>query len=255
MFDDIRNAHGERLDATFHEPAAGESHPFALVLGHGVTANKDRPFLVALAEAAAAEGIPTLRFSFAGNGESEGRFEDATITKEVEDLGAVLDAIAEQLPDHRIVYAGHSQGGAVGVLRTSTDARIEALVSLAGMVHVDDFAQRKFGDLEPGNAFLWDKPDCPLSQAYMDDMRQLDTLVSHGERIRVPWLLVHGDADTVVPLRDSQEILAHAPPTTRAALVEIPGADHVFSSEAMLRHMLDVVVPWLRELEDTRPAR
>jgi fermentation-respiration switch protein FrsA (DUF1100 family) len=254
MFDDIRNAHGERLDATFHEPAAGESHPFALVLGHGVTANKDR--------------VPRRPRRGRGRG---GHPHPALLVRGQRRVGRTLRGRDDheggrgprrsprrhrkQLPDHRIVYAGHSQGGAVGVLRASTDARIEALVSLAGMVHVDDFAQRKFGDLEPGNAFLWDKPDCPLSQAYMDDMRQLDTLVSHGERIRVPWLLVHGDADTVVPLRDSQEILAHAPPTTRAALVEIPGADHVFSSEAMLRHMLDVVVPWLRELEDTRPAR
>ena len=46
-------------------------------------------------------GIPALRFSFSGNGGSEGRFEDSCITKEVEDLGAVIDALAE--PDSQMI--------------------------------------------------------------------------------------------------------------------------------------------------------
>ena len=89
MFGEIRNRHGEQLDYTFHE---GErvSPKYIVVLGHGVTGNKDRPFVVALGEGLAAAGIPALRFSFSGNGGSEGKFTDSTISKEVEDLGAVL---------------------------------------------------------------------------------------------------------------------------------------------------------------------
>ena len=72
---------GEVLDYTFHAGTEGSRH--IAVLGHGVTGNKDRPFVVALAEGLAAAGIHALRFSFAGNGASEGRFADATISKEV----------------------------------------------------------------------------------------------------------------------------------------------------------------------------
>ena len=46
MFGTIRNPQGERLDYTYH-PGIGEA---VVVLGHGVTGNKDRPFVVALAE-------------------------------------------------------------------------------------------------------------------------------------------------------------------------------------------------------------
>ena len=102
-----------------------------MVIGHGVTAHKDRPFLVALAEGLSRAGIAALRISFSGNGASEGRFEDSNISKEVEDLGAVLDA----LPGRALAYAGHSMGGAVGVLRAARDPRIRALVSLAAIVH------------------------------------------------------------------------------------------------------------------------
>ena len=105
MFGTIRNPSGEVLDYTFHAGTAGSRH--IAVLGHGVTGNKDRPFVVALAEGLAAAGIHALRFSFAGNGASEGRFADATISKEVEDLGAVLDA----LDGYSVCYVGHSMGG------------------------------------------------------------------------------------------------------------------------------------------------
>lgn len=238
-YDDLRNAAGERLDASFHPGAEGRKD--LLVLGHGVTANKDRPFLVALAEAVSAAGIAVLRFSFAGNGESEGRFEDSTISKEVADLGSVLDRV--EADGWRIGYAGHSMGGAVGVLRASSDPRITALISLAGMVHTADFAQRKFGDQQPGASLMWDKPDCPLSQAYMDDMAAIDTVVEKGRDILVPWLLVHGDADTVVPPHDATDIVAVA--GQYAQLVELPGADHVFSEPAMTAAMVRAVMAWL----------
>ena len=236
MFGTIRNPSGEVLDYTFHAGTEGSRH--IAVLGHGVTGNKDRPFVVALAEGLAAAGIHALRFSFAGNGASEGRFADATISKEVEDLGGVLDA----LDGYSVCYVGHSMGGAVGVLRASRDERIRLLVSLAGMVHTHAFAEREFGEEVPDEGCMWDEPDCPLSQAYMDDMAKIDTVVRRGAEIVVPWLLVHGSEDDVVPIDDSHDILARA--RDNAELVVIDGADHVFSEHAQV--MVEKVVDWLQ---------
>ncbi|MGH8021461.1 MAG: serine aminopeptidase domain-containing protein [Opitutaceae bacterium] len=143
MQDVIRNAQGERLDHTFHAGAREDSPIF--VIGHGVTGHKDRPFLIALAEGLARVGIAALRVSFSGNAGSEGRFEASNISREVEDLGAVPDA----LPNRVIGYAGHSMGGAAGVLRASRDPRIRYLVSLAAIVHTRAFAERAFGRLTP----------------------------------------------------------------------------------------------------------
>ena len=234
MFGTIRNSSGEALDYTFHSGTEGSRH--IAVLGHGVTGNKDRPFVIALAEGLAAAGIHALRFSFAGNGASEGRFADATISKEVGDLGAVLSA----LDGYSICYIGHSMGGAVGVL--SRDERIRLLVSLAGMVHTRAFAEREFGDVVPDEGCMWDEPDCPLSRAYMDDMAQIDTVVECGTEIAMPWLLVHGSEDDVVPIADSHDILARA--SGNAELVVIDGADHVFGEHAQV--MVEKVVGWVQ---------
>src|SRR3954454_7629682 len=124
MLGDIKNRFEEKIDYTFH--TGKKESDTIVVLGHGVTGNKDRAFLVALAEELAKDGVNTLRFSFSGNGASGGRFVDSTISKEVDDLGAVLD----NLSANRIGYIGHSMGGAVGVLRAARDPRIRFLISL-----------------------------------------------------------------------------------------------------------------------------
>ncbi len=232
MFGEIRNARGERLDYTLHE-GRGEG---LVVIGHGVTGNKDRPFVAALAEGLSAAGLHALRFSFAGNGGSEGRFAECTISKEVDDLGSVLAAVGER----PLCYVGHSMGAAVGVLRASFDRRIGWLVSLAGMVHTRAFAEREFGDVTPDEGCMWDEPDCPLSGAYMRDMAAIGSVVDKGADISVPWLLYHGTEDDVVPLQDSQDIVGRAP---RAELLARRGADHVFSDDAA--PMVELVTGWI----------
>ena len=236
---EIRNRRGERLDMAVHpgDPAVSTF----VVLGHGVTGNKDRPLLVTLAEAIAKQGSTALRVSFSGNGTSEGRFEESTISKEVDDLGAVLDA----LPGWRVGYVGHSLGAAVGVRRASEDSRIQFLISLGGMAHTAAFAQREFGDLTPGAGCMWDKPECPLSQTFIDDMKSIGSVVDAARKVRVPWLFVHGQADDVVPPQDSRDLFAVAGEPKR--LIELPGADHVFS-DPYAAEMARSVVGWMNEL-------
>jgi len=232
---EIRNARGERFDYAFAPGATGRRG--VVVIGHGVTSHKDRPWLVALGDALREAGIASLRFSFAGNGASEGRYEDATIHKEVDDLGSVLDALADLDP----IYAGHSMGGAVGVLRAALDERLRALVSLAGMVHVREFMQVHFGHLRPGRDVMLGKPHCPLTQAFLDDALAIGSVLEPAARVRVPWLIVHGTADEIVPLRDSRDV--HAAAGGRAELLELEGVDHRFTGHEGA--MAAAVVRWL----------
>ena len=237
MFGSIRNIQGELLEYDFLPGEEGRKD--LVIIGHGVTANKDREWAVMLSAALAKAGFASLRFSFSGNGGSEGRFEDSCPNKEADDLRCVLQAVS----DWQVTYVGHSMGAAVGVLVAAAETCILRLVSLGGMVDTADFAQRKFGDLQPGNAFMWEKPECPLTQSFMDDMRTIDSVEPLAKSIALPWLLVHGSADTVVPIEESERLYQQDAP--HRTFISMPDADHVFSGPHAAI-MADQVVDWLQ---------
>jgi len=239
VFADLRNPRGERLDAAFHSARGAGS---LAVIAHGITSNKDRPYLIEIAEALVSRGVPAMRFSFAGHGRSEGRFEDMTPSREVDDLGAVLDA-AQAAGFARVVCIGHSLGGAVGLLRAARDARVSALVSLAGIVHLAAFMQRHFGRLAPGDE-LPGRPGFHWSAALGADAARLGSLLPQAAAVRVPWLLVHGTADELVPLQDSLD--ARDAAGGRPTLVELPEVDHRFSGASAV--MAATVASWVERL-------
>lgn len=233
----IINSQGEALDVAFH---SAEKTDHLVVLGHGVTGNKDRPLLIAVAEGLSARGWPCLRISYSGNGASQGRFEESTITKEIADLQSVFDAIPETT---RIAYCGHSMGGAVGVLTAVRDERMRVLITLAGMVYTKDFCQREFGEVTPGQGCMWDDETCPLSQSYVDDLHAHVSTLDAAAAMEVPWLLVHGTADDVVFPADSEAAYAAAPEPKK--LVMVDGADHSFDETSYPR-VIDEIDAWLR---------
>ena len=60
-------------------------------------------------------GIASVRFDFAGSGDSDGRFEDMTVSSEVEDGLAILDYVKslDFVDQSRIAIHGLSMGGCV----------------------------------------------------------------------------------------------------------------------------------------------
>lgn len=240
----IKNSLGEILDYSFAPGHDTEKRAgWIVLLGHGVTGNKDRSVVVDTANALNAAGFDTLRFSFAGNGASEGDFRQATISKEVGDLESVIDAVSPMYP--KIVYIGHSMGNAVGVLQASKDKRIQILISLAGMVDTKAFAEAEFGALKPDEACMWDDEDCPLSSSFMHDLCEtIGSVAPLAERIDVPWLLIHGTGDDVVLPKDSGLIQSIK---EDVRLVQIMGAGHSFDEPSAKAELTREVVHWLSE--------
>ncbi len=240
----IRNPSGEKIDNALESGRGTHHQPGRIViLGHGVTGNMDRPIIVDIAHALNHAGFDTLRFSFAGNGQSEGNFADATITKEVNDLQAVIDAVADAYPD--IIYAGHSMGNAVGMIQASQDKRIQRLISIAGMIDTKKFAETEFGEITPGSGFMWDENDCPLSEAYMEDCCQtIQSVLPVAKSISIPWLLVHGTADDVVLPEDTQSVQALGKESVQVHYIE--GADHSFNNPAHKKHLIDRILSFIK---------
>ena len=242
----IHNSHGERLDYRFARATGGTAKAgWLVILAHGVTGDLDRPVVADTAAALNAAGFDTLRISFAGNGDSEGDFRAATITKEMFDLTAVIDTAIAHYP--KLAVVGHSMGAAVGVMTAAGNPRVAALVSLAGMVDTRKFAETEFGDVAPDDGVMWDEPDCPLSSAFMVDLCDtIGNVTPQAEMVATPWLLVHGTADDVVLPADTESIASLRGDAVTAHFIE--GADHSFNVPAHKHEMTALVVAWLTEV-------
>ena len=90
---------------------------------------------------------------------------------------------------------------------------------------------------------MWDRPECPLSQIFLDDMQAIGSVEPLAGEVNVPWLLIHGTNDSVVLPEESERISARAVGDVK--FITIEGADHVFSDDAS-NAMAAIVVAWLR---------
>jgi len=233
----IHNKHGERIDYSYHE---GSQNNALVLIGHGVTGNKDRDMVVNLANHLAAAGFPCLRFSYSGNGNSDGSFTECTISKEVDDLTAVIDQLGT---GKKIAYCGHSMGAAVGAMAAARDERINVLVSMAGMVRTDVFYNAEFGEEIPDSGNMWGKEECVVSSVFRDDMLQIGNTLNAIKEVRAPWLFVHGTEDDTVLFKDSEDAFAVA--KRPKSLTPIEGANHMFEEDPGALH--SAVLEWLQE--------
>lgn len=80
---------------------------------------------------------------------------------------------------------------------------------------------------------MLDKPGCPWNRALAADAARLGALTAEATAVRVSWLLVHGDADELVPLQDSED-----------ARVAAGGRPDLVGCPEMFRH----IVPSRRRL-------
>jgi len=223
----------------------------AIIFCHGFTGSSSGIFKPELAKILSQDYL-VVRFDFLGNGESEGKFYDVTLSGEVRDLGFVVDYVRARYDPARIILLGHSWGAAVATLYASEHA-VDGLVLLAA---TDDV--RNDRDLTPdvlqsfdenGEARLqnWSKGGDldAISRRYLDDERSLDILCA-ARMISAPALLIHGSEDDVV-LPSEGRALADAlgGPTE---FNELP-ADHVFNffAKPMTAELASIICSWLRK--------
>jgi len=235
----LRNKYGERIDHALHQASSSKNSNKLVILAHGLTGDKDREMMIHLAESLSNLGWPTLRISYSGCGSSEGKFTEATITKESDDLSSILDQVKGT---KKIAYIGYSMGAAVGALTLAKDDRINVMISLAGMVRTKLFAETEFGDVIPDEGCMWDDKSTPLSQQFMDDLCQIDSTVPAVREIRIPWLLIHGSDDDVVLPEDSKHLYNHLKGKKKHTVIE--GTDHSFAGH--WDALSEEIAQWLR---------
>lgn len=188
---------------------------------------------------AAREGRAFLRFDYSGHGASGGDFLDGCIGDWFEDALAALQTLTEG-PQ---VLVGSSMGGWISLLLArAVPARVKGLVGIAAAPDfTEDSLWAGFSEAERAELISrgsvtrpseYDPAGYPITRRLIEDGR--GHLVLRG-RLALPFpvRLLHGSADTDVPLSVAERLFAHVTgPDIRLTLVK--GADHRFSSPACL---------------------
>jgi len=113
----FKNKKGEKLLGVLTLPEGKGKFP-AVIMVHGFAKTKSERKFVELARVLAENGIASFRFDFSGCGDSEGKFEEMRISKQVEELNSAFQRLKkEKMVDlKRVGIFAHSLGTVIACL-------------------------------------------------------------------------------------------------------------------------------------------
>jgi len=246
---------GQQIVGMLHKPKleGGKLAP-AILMCHGFTGNKveDHRLFVHVARDLCSAGFIALRIDFRGSGDSEGNFEDMTVSGEISDAIKALDFLEAQegVDKNRIGILGLSMGGRVAACVTASDPRVKYAVLYSAALTpleerfragVDEGQNKKLlagESIQVGKGWY-------LKKGFLDDIdNNVPTEVMN--KIKTPILIVHGDSDESVPLDVSKagyEIIKDL--NENNELYIIKGGDHTFTERGIMLDLIRKTREWL----------
>ena len=239
----FENSSGIKLYGIVSNPTDDTTKPI-IILCHGFSTSKDGRTYVRLEEILNEHGISTFRFDFFGHGESEGKFEEITTSGAVDD---VLNAIKfiKGADYKKIGLVGSSFGGMTSIFAAS---KSDDLYVLALKSPVSDYksmsetrrSEQELEDWKDKGYVELDGADGErrwLNYSFYEDAEKVDAYKA-ARKIKVPAMIVHGDADETVPVEQS---IRTASLIKNCRLEIIEGCDHTYSQPEHFEKLLDLI--------------
>jgi len=231
-----------------------------IIIYHGFGGNKMGPhfMFVKFSRVLADLGFASVRFDFAGSGESDGEFIDMTLSGELEDAENILEYVKslDFVDTERIGVVGFSMGGAVASMLAglhNKDIKSLCLWSPAGNmaeIVINDFLGHGYGSLLSNGYYEYD--GLLIGKKFVDDIKNAD-IYNVASNYRGNILLLHGNSDEVVSLSASEKYLETY--GNKAKLTVIDGADHLFSRQSWKRELIEYSLEFFsQELLAYRPV-
>ncbi len=231
----------------------------------GLMSHKDHTFSPALAtRLTCALGVSTYRFNFRGaalsDAEPDYRPRICGFDAEADDARCAARMLAAR--GLRVcAVVGHSRGATTALVLFGSGGGPEldgaALVAVAPRFRVpgvlDKFTPEQLAEAEAAGSFEWRlKPDAPCVVVTREDIRELrefDMAACVGRIPRgVPMLIVHGSADTTIPVEDSSLCVAAREASGGVAQLSIVSqANHNFQKSKHTEKLICLIVEFVGE--------
>ena len=242
----IETREDKKLAAYLWEPAEGDK--YVLVICHGFRGAKENGGKVfAFADKLKKVGVGVVAFDFRGSGKSEGDFAAVTLSRQGEDLQAVIDHV-DQAYGLPVIVLGRSLGGSSVLVGASGDERAAGYIFWSTPVFMHQAFATIMGDdyhrLQGGETIIF-RDDGGQFELWPDlikdfDRHDMDRYIKNiGAR---PALIVQSrDDDAVSP--DNGEYLHRLLPNSRLHMFDQAG--HRFL--ALTAEREDLTIEWLRD--------
>jgi len=128
----FKNENGKRIFGILSLPEKRRKFP-AVIMVHGFSKTKSERKFVELARELVKNGIASLRFDFSGCGDSEGKFEEIRISKQVEELNDAYERLKKErgIDKNRIGIFAHSLGTVIAAIFQRKYQKAKCLVLVA----------------------------------------------------------------------------------------------------------------------------
>lgn len=230
-----------------HEPASPTD---IVILGHGLASSKSTRSHQALRPLLHADGIATMAIDFYAHGESSGTFETLTVTKALDGFKRAYQFVREQ-GYRRIILVGSSFSGVVA-MAAAAELDVHGILLKCPVFDYRKLWLDRLGEAglltwsQKGTMEIWKKQ---LGYGFYEDALGYD-MPEIAQCIRAPAMIIHGDADTHVPLWHPQQACHFL--GGKKTLHVIPGADHFFKEVPHFKELVSVAHLWLRDIFHSR---
>ena len=201
-----------------------------IIFVHGVGSTRSGDGALDLARRLVGRGYNTLLFDLRGHGSSEGDQVSGGFYEREDVLGAFDFLVARGTPPEHIGLVGFSMGAGTAILAAAEEPGIRALVADSPYANVSDLMTR-----EVARKTVFPKWSVPI---FLPAAKLMAKLVYHIDmgvlvpekavtRLDFPILVIHGMADTRIPVEQGLRLHKAAHPDSIIWLV--PEVDHVDS--------------------------
>jgi pimeloyl-ACP methyl ester carboxylesterase len=221
---------------------------------HGLGGFKEQLHVICFAKSFLESGFTVVRFDTTHTyGESEGKYEDATVTNYYEDLEDVIKwASSQDWYQEPFWLAGHSLGGiSVALYALRFPDKVKGVAPVSTVVSGKLSAEGKESKIAAWKKSGWKEHESStkpglikrLKWSHMEDRLKYD-LVPDAGKLTMPVLMIVGEDDTSTPPKH-QKILFDAIQGEKEMHV-IKGAPHTFVDKEHLVEIRKIFLDWIK---------